>query len=104
MAMTATTVVCSAHSSRQHLDAARLSEDVALELVQRSIDFGHDHIAVARLCAAVHVGATVPQPVWDYCDEVVARTGDSRLRALFQLASQLALPRFLSGCETTYTN
>jgi hypothetical protein len=60
------------------------AQDAALQLLSRSIGFGHKRLAVLRLATAVSTGADVLPVQWDYCRKVAA--DDSRLRVLLAQA------------------
>ena len=72
-----------ATSSRQE---PAIDRNAALQLLARSIAFGHAGLAVVRLSIAVRVGAQVPPEHWRYCREVVTRTGDAALETLLESA------------------
>jgi hypothetical protein len=61
------------------------SRECALSLLQRSVSFGHDRLAVLRLALAVRVGAHVPPEHWKYCEQVVEQSTDDALREIFSL-------------------
>jgi hypothetical protein len=63
-----------------------LSQESALALLARSIDFGHRRLAICRLSAAVQVGARVPPEHWLYCAQVIAIDPDPKLHELYGLA------------------
>lgn len=62
----------------------------ALELLARSVCFGHVRLAIIRLGVAVRTGATVPQSHWIYCREAAAASKDTAVQALFMDATRLA--------------
>lgn len=76
----------SASETRTARDSA-LARQCALELLARSIRFGHTRLAIVRLAMAVDAGAE-PQPEhWSYCARVVGMLRvDARLVALYRRA------------------
>ncbi|MFM0341584.1 hypothetical protein [Paraburkholderia fungorum] len=58
----------------------------ALALLERSIDYGHRHVAVIRFAMAVSIGAEVTVEHCKYCEEVAARADDPALHALLATA------------------
>lgn len=64
--------------------AAQQGQASALALLERSMQLGHDRLAVRRLLLAVQTGAPVRPEHWQYCLRVVARVADPRLAALYQ--------------------
>lgn len=71
--------------SREQADGSTvaLARESALLLLSRSVDMGHDRLALFRLLAAVRLRATVAPEHWAYCRAVLARTADAELRAAF---------------------
>lgn len=68
----------------------------ALELLARSVKFGHERIAIRRLLFAVELGAGVSPQQWRYCREVAERSpGD--VQALFVQAIVLWQGHTLPG-------
>lgn len=61
-------------------DEAERARASALELLDRSIRFGHDRVALLRLAAAMRLGAQVTAEQWRYCEAAMARVGDEALR------------------------
>lgn len=57
------------------------AESAAL-LLRRSIALGHRRLAIRRLVLAVRAGAEISASQWQYCVEVVERTGDPALGGL----------------------
>lgn len=57
-----------------------LSRTSALALLERSIQFGHDRLAVLRLEAAIRAGAKVTPRQWQYCASVASHLDDDGLR------------------------
>lgn len=51
----------------------------ALALLNRSIRFGHDRLALLRLADALRLGAHVSTEHWRYCDAAMIRVGDEAL-------------------------
>ncbi len=64
-------------------ETAQLGRASALALLDRSVQLGHDRLAVRRLLLAVQTGAPVRPEHWQYCLRVVARVADPRLAALY---------------------
>lgn len=64
--------------------AAQQGQASALALLERSMQLGHDRLAVRRLLLAVQTGAPVRPEHWQYCLRVVARVADPRLAALYR--------------------
>ena len=48
----------------------------ALALLQRSVRFQHDRLAILRLVNAVRLGANVDETLWDYCHAVASDMAD----------------------------
>ncbi|GEM_PF-5474484 len=71
-------------STAQRQDAC----SAALSLLQRSVRFKHDRLAVLRLANAVQLGANVDETLWDYCLAVASNLADPT-----QLQKVLALRR-----------
>ena len=63
-----------------------LPGDVALALLERSMEFGHGALAVIRLAAAMKCGALVSERHWQFCRDVMAREHDPRLDGLMSAA------------------
>lgn len=63
--------------------------DVALSLLERSMDFGHGPLAVVRLVWALKSGAAVTDRHWQFCREVVARRHDPELEGWMRAAQRL---------------
>lgn len=59
-------------SETQILDARA----AALSLVQRSVNMGHDRLAILRLVDAVRLDASVDEALWDYCQTVASSMAD----------------------------
>lgn len=73
--------------SDARLESAPLSPESALSLLARSIEFGHDRLAMIRLVIAVQTGADVPEAQWQYCEGIAASPhADAALRALYREA------------------
>ncbi|MFL9904531.1 hypothetical protein PQR75_07785 [Paraburkholderia fungorum] len=58
----------------------------AIALLERSIDYGHRHVAVIRFAMAVSIGAEVTVEQCRYCEDVAATTDDPALHALLATA------------------
>lgn len=69
-----------------------LPRDIALALLERSMDFGHGAVAVARLAVAVKCGAAVSDRHWRFCQEVVSHRHDPELAQLLNAARRLGAP------------
>lgn len=67
-------------------DGLLLARDAALNLLARSVDFGHGRLAVLRLSIAVHAGAEIPGDHWNYCSRVAEASKDPRLQELYLAA------------------
>lgn len=65
----------------------------ALELLERSVRFGHVRLALRRLALAVQLEADVPPAHWRYCRDVVSVNPDARLRELFLQVAMRWQPR-----------
>ena len=66
-------------------ESASLSQESALSLLARSIEFGHGRLAVIRLVIAVQTGAEVSETQWQYCKAVATSPrADETLRALYR--------------------
>lgn len=61
----------------------------ALALLQRSVQFGHDRLALRRLAIAVEAGAEVPARHWAYCARVAYVSKDRGLQDLYLAAAKL---------------
>ncbi|ADP19387.1 hypothetical protein AXYL_06094 [Achromobacter xylosoxidans A8] len=59
-------------SAAQQQDA----RSAALSLLQRSVRFKHDRLAVLRLANAVQLGANVDETLWEYCHAVASGMAD----------------------------
>lgn len=73
------------------------AKESALALLDRSISFGHDRLAVIRLSMAVDSGAEVSHAHWRYCEETVKRCRDVNLLVILHQArhaAALPLQRF----------
>lgn len=69
-----------------------LAQSSALALLDRSIRFGHERLALIRLVMAVHAGAEVPAEQWAYCEDVARRSRQPELMASYQEALSLRRP------------
>lgn len=65
-------------ASACEVDSLRARES-ALQLLARSIRFGHRRLAVKRLVQAVRAGADVTSEQWAYCEEAVDSSVDAAL-------------------------
>jgi len=63
------------HAEVSQADRARES---ALALLERSIAFGHERLALVRLSPAARTGADIPPSHWNYCRETAGRSRDAR--------------------------
>lgn len=70
-------------ASEQQSELGRAS---ALALLDRSIQYRHERLAILRLIAATELGAAVRSEQWKYCEEVVARDHNGALRDLLSSA------------------
>ncbi len=68
----------------------QLAKESALALLDRSINFGHDRLAVIRLSMAVRSGAEVSHAHWHYCEETVKRCRDVKLLVILRQARHAA--------------
>jgi len=68
--------------------AAVLAQGAALQLLERSIRFGHGRLAVIRLVMAAQAGAEVSAAHWDYCRNAALASEDRSLQALYLQAVQ----------------
>jgi hypothetical protein len=59
-----------------------LPGDVALALLERSMEFGHGALAVVRLAMAAKCGAPLSERHWRFCLDVVDRCRDPGLEDL----------------------
>ena len=69
---------------------SELPREVALALLERSIEYGHGALAVARLALAVKCGAAVSDRHWEFCRKVMAGCHDLELEGLMSAAARLA--------------
>lgn len=69
-------------------ESVALAKEAAVQLLERSIRFGHGRLSVVRLAMAVHSGAEIPKEHWLYCREVAASSKDAVTQALFLEAAQ----------------
>ena len=58
-------------------------QTIIVELLERSIRFGHDRLALQRLSQAVDLGARLNDVHWKYCRAVAARSNDKALQEHF---------------------
>lgn len=75
----------SAHASAMENLCARES---ALQLLARSIRFGHNRLALIRLGDAVRAHAEVTPEQWAYCEKTVSDSIDSALHEMLATAKQ----------------
>lgn len=68
-----------------------LAKEASLQLLERSIQFGHGRLSVLRLAMAVQSGAVIPQEHWDFCRQVASSSKDACTQALFLESAQTAL-------------
>lgn len=66
------------------------SQLIVLELLERSIRFGHRRLALQRLRHAADLGAPLRDDHWRYCQQVAQASNDKDLVALFAMARRLA--------------
>lgn len=59
------------------------SRSSILELLERSMRFGHGRLAMLRLQQAVCLGASLNTTHWKYCSGVAERSGDTVLQERF---------------------
>jgi len=71
----------------------RMASGCALQLLERSIQFGHGRLAVVRLSIAAQAGADIPEPQWRYCRGVADACADHTLQALMARAERAARTR-----------
>ena len=64
-------------------DALALGREAALHLLERSIGFGHQRLAVIRLAMAVQAGADIADAHWLYCRNAATGSRDPALQAMF---------------------
>lgn len=57
-----------------------LGRDSVLELLERSMRFGHQRLALQRLHQALKLGAVLTETHWKYCHGVAARSQDKSLQ------------------------
>ncbi|HSV71649.1 MAG TPA: hypothetical protein VLI72_16195 [Methylibium sp.] len=79
---------------------ADLPGDVALALLERSMDFGHGGLAVVRLALALKSGAAVSERHWQFCRDVMSRRHDPELDGWMRAAQRLdSTPCLSSICK-----
>lgn len=64
-----------------------LAQDSALNLLERSIRFGHGRLAVLRLIGALLAEAKPSADQWSYCCEAIQRIRDPGLQAMLEQAA-----------------
>lgn len=65
---------------------------IALDLLERSMRFGHGRLAVQRLCEAASLGAPLSLEHWSYGEGVVAGSNDRLLKDRFLAARRQHVP------------
>ena len=66
--------------------------EMALALLERSMEYGHGALAVVRLAMAAKCGAALSERHWQFCRDVVSRCHDRQLEALMTAARQPGTP------------
>ena len=64
-------------------EARETGQSSVVELLERSMRFGHERLAMKRLEQAVHLGATLSDAHWKYCRAVALRSVDRSLQECF---------------------
>lgn len=72
-----------------------LAREHAQALLVRSINFGHDRLAVLRLVMAARVGAEISPSCWEYCKRVNDLLRDPSVKKHFDDAVRLASPALI---------
>lgn len=67
-----------------------LDRQSAIALLERSIDYGHGHVAAIRFAMVVSTGAEVTAEQRKYCEDVAATIDDPALRVLLATATHAA--------------
>jgi hypothetical protein len=70
------------------LASRTLASDLALQLLERSIRFGHGRLSVLRLAMAVRSGAVIADEHWTVCHSIANASRDSCTQALYLEAVQ----------------
>jgi hypothetical protein len=65
-----------------------LAKDMALQLLERSIRFGHGRLSVLRLAMAVRSGAEIADAHWHACSQIASASRDASTHALYLEAAQ----------------
>ncbi|MBF5006092.1 hypothetical protein [Diaphorobacter caeni] len=74
-------------------DAREIGQNSVVALLERSMRFGHERLAMKRLQQAVDLGAALSEAHWKYCRAVALRSADRSLQECFlALASRHGLP------------
>lgn len=71
-------------------ESLALAKEAAVQLLERSIQFGHARLSVVRLAMAVRSGAVISHDHWNYCRQVASTSKNAGTQALFLEASQAA--------------
>lgn len=81
------------HGRRPGVNGASLvlAQEASLQLLERSIRFGHGRLSLLKLAMAVQSGAVIPHEHWRYCQHVASVSKDAGTQALFQDATRSAL-------------
>lgn len=81
------------HGRRPEADGASLAlaQVASLQLLERSIRFGHGRLSLLKLAMAVQSGAIIPHEHWRYCLHVASVSKDTDTQALYQEAARRAL-------------
>jgi len=65
-----------------------LAQQASLQLLERSIKFGHGRLAIVRLAMAVRSGAPISHEHWNYCHQYAASSQDPGTLNLFNETAQ----------------
>lgn len=68
-----------------------LAQAASLQLLERSIRFGHGRLSLLKLAMAVQSGAVIPHEHWRYCLHVASVSKDTDIQAMYQEAARSAL-------------
>ncbi|TSA15488.1 MAG: hypothetical protein D4R79_00765 [Comamonadaceae bacterium] len=71
-------------------ELTQAAQVAALQLLERSISFGHKRVSISRLSIAVQAGAEVSQEQWDYCHMIAVASRDLRIRTIYMEAIRRA--------------
>lgn len=77
----------SRHSDANETSLA-LAKVAAIQLLERSIQFGHGRLAMLRLAIAVQSGAPIPRDHWNYCHQYASSSRNTETLNLFKETSQ----------------